>query len=84
MTFQAMLIMALLITMNTAFGFYVYMRFGPKKLMMVVLPDSEYRVFEERLPPLSKLNPHGRKLALYGCLTIAVSLLILSELFRTL
>jgi len=84
MTVQTMLIMVLLVTMNSGFGFYIYLRFGPKKLFMIPLPDEEYKKYNERLAPIGKLNSYGRKLTFYALVTIVVSLLILTELFRAL
>lgn len=84
MTAETVMIMLLLLTMNSAFGLYIYIRFGPKQLFMIELPEEEQRRYKERLPPLSKLNGYGRKLFLFSGLTVAISLLLLSELFSAL
>lgn len=84
MTAETAMIMLLLVTMNSAFGLYIYIRFGPKKLFMIELPEEQYRRYKESLPPLSKLNGYGRRLLLFTCLTVTASLLLLSELFSAL
>lgn len=84
MTIQTLMIMALLFFMNAAFGLYTYMRFGPKQKMMQATSQQEYDRYDESLPPITRLNAYGRTLALIACLTVVVSLLLLSELLLVL
>ena len=84
MTVQTVMIMTLLLTMNSAFGLYIYIRFGPKRLFMIEMSEEQCRRYKESLPPISKLNGYGRKLVLFTCLTVIISLLLLFELFRAL
>lgn len=75
------MIMALLLCMNATFGLYIYLRFSPKKQILVAMPEDEYKRYEASMPPLSRLNPYGRKLAVGMGSTIAGCLLLLFKLF---
>jgi len=75
------MIMALLLCMNGTFGLYIYLRFSPRKRILVAMSEDEYERYKESMPPLSKLNPYGRKLAVGMCSTIAGCLLLLFKLF---
>ncbi|PJA31363.1 MAG: hypothetical protein CO187_09800 [Zetaproteobacteria bacterium CG_4_9_14_3_um_filter_53_7] len=75
------MIMTLLLCMNATFGFYIYIRFSPRKMILIAMPESEYERYKESIPPLSKLNPYGWKLAIGMGSTIAGCLLLLIKLF---
>ncbi|MDQ6997213.1 MAG: hypothetical protein Q9M17_00685 [Mariprofundus sp.] len=72
--------LALLFFINSAGGFYIYLRFAPKKWVMVHMSAEEYNSYHERLPPITLLSNFGRKLALLACVCIAISLLLFSKL----
>jgi len=78
--YDTIMILALLLFINSAGGFYIYLRFGPRKLVMVHMSKEEHNRYHERLPPITLLSSFGRKLALLACVSIAISLLLFSNL----
>jgi len=78
------MILLLLMFMNSSCGFYIYLRFGPKKIIMIKVSEEKYKQYEESLPPIVLLNSFGRKLALLAFACVALSALILSELLLAL
>ncbi len=81
---DTIMILALLMFINSAGGFYIYLRFGPKKLVMVAMSKEAYDNYFELLPPIGLLNSFGKKLALLACACIVISLLLFSELLLAL
>lgn len=81
---DTIMILTLLLFINGAGGFYIYLRFGPRKLVMVSMSKEEYDNYHEALPPIALLNSFGRKLALLACASIVISLWLLSELILAL
>ena len=83
MSYQAGMILLLLLSMKRTFGLYIYIRFCPRHEIMTVLAEGEAG-FEERFPPMALLNPFGRRMALFTYAFATTSLLIVSELYRNL
>jgi len=78
------MILLLLMFINSTGGFYIYLRFSPRELVMVAMSKEEYDNYHESFPPLALLNIFGRKLVLLACACIAISLWLLSELLLAL
>lgn len=78
------MILALLMFINSTGGIYIYLRFAPRKLVMVAMSKEEYDNYYELLPPIALLNSFGKKLALLACACIVISSLLLSELLLAL
>ncbi|ATX80344.1 hypothetical protein Ga0123461_1938 [Mariprofundus aestuarium] len=81
MSYQTVMILALLFCMNITFALYVYLRFCACELIMVSMPEEEYELYKDRFPPMAKLNPFGRRMVLYTYVAAVTSVLIVSELY---
>jgi len=79
--YDTFMILALLMFINCAGGFYIYLRFGPRKLVMIAMPKEKYDEYFESLPPIALLNKFGKRLLSLACASIAIALFLLSKLF---
>jgi len=78
--YDTFMILVLLMFINSAGGFYIYLRFGPRKLIMATASEDKHDEYFESIPPVALLSSFGKKLVLLACTAVGIALLLLSKL----